>query len=594
MSQNSLEFKIARELSNFYWNGFFNFSISKNSFELYIYEKFSEMVVKTDRKFIRDDNDFKFKFYKGINQRFKTAFVINSISFSDEKLSGFSKASTNEILTGAKFYPFAKFGFSFLGGYKIDNQMGQRDKGWIYQISSDTAELLISNYHLKTNLNHSEDFIAPRKNVVSALNLMLWRSFAPEVESRVEFLAKRIKRDFYFYADTNLQKIYNVNFNLEGRDERTVSGLLILGYPLSNSLIFNVNFALNGRNIDKRIRYKTTSLYDSEIEEFNLITGADLSYETRRLKLRLGINYSERNEVHTPQRHELITESVFFRIKQNEEQKNNKSLRRIINGDISFNVSEDLTLGGMFYISLFRYDTPSSLNDDDRDELLQIFRIFLKMRFSNEIQVELPLDLNSQHLVYIFSTRSVNNNWNRILRFAPSVIFESGHVRNKASFSVLANYIVYDFESVASSVKSYVFRQFYLNDSILFPIFDKLNFEGSFQLTFSESGRLKWKEFKEKPALFISIGEYNLRLNYALNNMTRFSVGYRFFDEKRYKFVGLDKVLDSRITATGPTSKVEFESGKFKLNFEGWVERLKLGGKVNSLPNLNLNLTINL
>ena len=76
--------------------------------------------------------------------------------------------------------------------------------------------------------------------------------------------------------------------------------------------------------------------------------------------------------------------------------------------------------------------------------------------------------------------------------------------------------------------------------------------------------------------------------------MTRFSVGYRFFDEKRYKFVGLDKVLDSRITATGPTSKVEFESGKFKLNFEGWVERLKLGGKVNSLPNLNLNLTINL
>ncbi|CUS95114.1 hypothetical protein JGI14_11086, partial [Candidatus Kryptonium thompsonii] len=69
---------------------------------------------------------------------------------------------------------------------------------------------------------------------------------------------------------------------------------------------------------------------------------------------------------------------------------------------ISFNVSEDLTLGGMFYISLFRYDTPSSLNDDDRDELLQIFRIFLKMRFSNEIQVELPLDLNSQHLVYIF------------------------------------------------------------------------------------------------------------------------------------------------------------------------------------------------
>ncbi|MFN3134685.1 MAG: hypothetical protein ACK44H_03835 [Candidatus Kryptonium sp.] len=594
MSQNSLELKVARELSNFYWSGFFNFSISKNSFDLYIYEKFSEMVVKTDRKFIRDDNDFRFKFYKSISRRFKTALAINSVSFSDEKLSGFSRASTNEILTGVKFYPFAKLGFSFLGGYKVDNQMGQRDNGWIYQVSSDTAELLISDYHLKTNLNHSEDFIAPRKNVISALNLMLWRRFAAEVESRVEFLAKRVKRDFYFYADTSLQKIYNVNFNIEGRDERTISGLLILGYPLLNSLTFNVNFAFNSRNINKRIRYKTVSLYDSGIEEFGLSTGADLSYETRRLKLKFGISYSERNETHTPQRHELITESAFLRIKQNEEQKNNKSLRRIINGDISFNVSDDLTLGSMFYISLFRYDTPSTLNDDDRDEFLQIFRVFFRVRFSNEIQIELPIDLNSQHLVYIFSTRSVNNNWNRILRFTPSVIFESGRVRNKASFSVLANYIVYDFETVTSTVKSYVFRQFYLNDSILFPIFDKLNFEGGFQLTFSESGRLKWKEFKEKPALFISIGEYNLRLNYSLNNMTKFSVGYRFFDEKRYKFVGFDKVLDSRITASGPTSRVEFESGKFKLNFEGWVERLKIGDKTNDLPNLNLNLTISL
>ncbi len=594
MAQNSLEFRIARELSNFYWNGFLNFSTSKNSFDLYIYERFSEMVVKTDRVFVRDDNDFRFKLYKSINRRFKTVFVINSVSFADDKLSGLSKASTNEILTGVKFYPFEKFGFSFLGGYKIDNQMGQKDKGWAYKVSSDTAELLISNYHLKTSLNYSEDFITSRKNIVSALNLALWRKFAPEVESKVEFLVKRIKRDFYFYADSSLQKIYNVNFNLEGRDEKTISGLTILGYPLSNNFTFNVNLMISGRNIDKRIRHKTSSLYDSKIREFNLSTGVDLSYETRRLKLRFGINYSERDEIHTPQRHELITESVFFRIKQNEEQKNNKSLRRIANGAISFDFSERLTLGGMFYVSLFRYDTPSSLNDDDRDELLQIFRIFLRAKLSNEIQIELPLDLNNQHLVYIFSTRSINNNWNRILRLAPTVVFESEDVRNKASFSVLANYIVYDFESIASTVKSYVFRQFYLNDSILFPIFGKLNFEGNFQLTFSESGRLKWKEFKEKPALFISVGEYSFRLNYSLNRATRFSVGYRFFEQKTYKFVGLDKVLDSRVTATGPTSRVEFEGSGFKLSFEGWVEKLSFGEKVNNLPNLNLNLTINL
>lgn len=593
-SQNFLQFKITRELSNFYWNGLFNFHILKNSFDLYIYEKFSEMVIKTDRKFIRDDNDFKFGFYKYISQRFKAAFLFNSISFVDDKLAGLSRASSSELLSGVKFQASSKFGFHFLGGYKIDYQMGQRDKGWVYKISSDTSDFIFSDYHFKANLNHYEDFINPRKNVLSALNLTIWRMFTPNVESKVEFLAKHVRRDFYFYADTNLRKIYNINFNIEGRDEKTMSGSMSLGYPLLDRLILNLNFVLSNRNIGKIIRYKTSSLYDSKISEFTLNAGAGLSYETERLKTRFEIGYSERNEIHSPQKHELTTETLFLRIKQNEEQKNNKSLRRIINGEISFDISKRLTVGSMFYVSLFRYDTPSNLNDDDRDELLQIVRIFFKLKVSNEVQMEIPLDLNSQHLIYIFATRSINNNWNRIIKLSPSVIFESGYLKNRASFSVLANYTVYDFESVASTVKSYVFRQFYLNDSIFFPILGRLSFDGNLQIIFSESGRLKWKEFKEKPTIFIRTNEYNFKLNYSLNKSAKFSIGYRFFDERRFRFIELNKVPDSRIIASGPVSVIEITNEKFRLNFDGWIERLKFGEKTSDVPNLNINLNINL
>lgn len=552
------------------------------------------MVIKTDRKFIRDDNDFKFGFHKYISRRLKTAFLFNSISFVDDKLAGFSKASSSEFLSGVKFQPFPKFGFSLLGGYKLDYQMGQKDKGWVYRVSSDTAELLVSDYHLKANLNYYEDFINPRKNVLSALNLTLWRMFIPEIESKIEFVAKRVKRDFYFYADTNLQKSYGVNFNIESRDEKAMSGFTVLGYPLLDRLILSLNFALNSRNIGKVIRYKTPSLYDSKINEFILNTGVGLSYEKERLKAKFEIAYSERNEVHSPQRHELTTETFFLRIKQNEEQKNNKSLRRVINGEISFDISKRLTVGGMFFISLFRYDTPSVLNDDDRDELLQIFRFFFKLKVSNEVQMEIPFDINSQHLVYIFATRSVNNNWNRIIKLSPSVVFESRYLRNRASFSVLANYTVYDFELVASTVKSYVFRQFYFNDSISFPIFGRLNFDGNLQIVFSESGRLKWKEFKEKPNIFIRTSEYNFKLNYSVSKNAKFSVGYRLFEERRFRFVELSKIPDSRVIASGPVSSIEIVNEKFKLNFEGWIEKLRFGERTSDVPNLNINLNISL
>lgn len=592
-AQNLLQFKITRELSNFYWDGLLNYSISKGSREFFLFEKFSEMIIKTDRKFIRDDNNFKLGFYQAVS-RFKLAFLFNSISFADDKLSGLGRASSSEALFGVKIYPSGKFGFNALAGYKLDYQIGQRDRGWTYTISSDTADFTFSNYHLRANLHHSEDFITPRKNVSSALNLTMMRKFTSDAESKIDFLIKRVKRDFYFYADSDLQKTYGVNYNIEGRDERALSGQMVLIYPLLKNLVVNLNFALNGRNVLKLIRYKTSSLYDSDIEEFILKTDAGLSYESERFRASFGMSYLERNEVHTPRRHQLMTETAFFRFKQNEERKNNQSLRRGINGEISFAISERITIGSIFNLSLFRYDTPSGLNDDDRDELLQIFRIFLRIKMSREIKIEIPLDLNNQHLVYIFSTRSINNNWNRIIKLSPMVVFESKGIRNIASFSVLANYTVYDFEAQTLSVRSYVFRQFYLSDSISFPVFDKLNFEGSAQLIFSESGRLKWSEFKERPAIFISTSEYNFKLVYLLGEDVKFSFGYHLFDERRFRFVDLDKVPDSRIVASGPTCGIQIESGKFKLNCSGWVERLKFGDRINDVPNLNLNLTFNL
>ncbi len=552
------------------------------------------MIIKTDKKFIRDDNEFRFAFFRRFSSWFNSAVVLNSISFADDKLSGLDRASSSELMTGGKFDFFKKFSISTIAGYKVDYQMGQRDDGWGYKLSVDTSNFEISNYNLRTSLTHSEDFITPRKNVTSDFNLTLWRKFTPDVESKVEFFIKRLKRDFYFFADSTLKAAYGVDYNIEGRDEKLFSGQINFVYPISNHFVINLNFSTNSRNILKAVRYKTMSLYDVSIDEFILRSFAGISYEAKKLKFKFSFDYAERNETHSPKKHELMTEGVFLRSKQSEERKNNYSLRRGLSGEFSYDVSRKIRVGSIFSISLFRYDTPSPLNDDDRDELLQLFRIFTIVNFSKGITVELPLDLNNQHLVYIFATRSANNNWNRVIRFSPSVVFEIGKVRNRANFSVLANYTIYDFEEMVYSVRSYVFRQFYFSDSIRFPVFDKLSFEGMLQVINSESGRMKWREFKEKPTIFIDTKELSFKLVHSVRDNLRFSCGYHIFDERRFKFIDLEKIPDSRIIAYGPTCEINFESDKFVFRFGGWVENLKFGDRISFVPNLNLNLTLKL
>jgi hypothetical protein len=593
-AQTSLQFGVRRELFNFYWDGFLTYRFERNIGKIFLYERFSEMIIKTDRKFIRDDNEFRFIFFRRFSSWFNSAVVLNSISFADDKLGGLNRASSSELMTGGRFDFFKNFSITTVAGYKIDYQMGQKDDGWSYKLSVDTSNFEISNYNLRTSLTHSEDFIKPRKNITTDLNLTLWRKFTPDVESKVEFFIKRLKRDFYFFADSTLKATYGVNYNIEGRDEKLFSGQINFVYPISKQFMINLNFSANSRNIFKAVRYKTMSLYDVSIDEFILKSLAGISYELSRLKFKFSFDYAERNETHSPKRHELMTEGGFLRSKQNEERKNNYALRRGLSGEVSYDVSYRIKIGGIFSVSLFRYDTPSSLNDDDRDELLQLFRIFAIVKLSKEITVELPLDLNNQHLVYIFATRSANNNWNRVIRFSPSVMFEMGKIRNRANFSVLANYTIYDFEEKVYSVRSYVFRQFYFSDSVRFPIFDKLSFEGMVQIINSESGRMKWREFKERPTIFIDTRELRFKLVHSARENLRFSCGYHLFDERRFKFVDLEKVPDSRITAYGPTCEIEFEGSKFILRFDGWVENLKFGDRINFVPNLNLNLTLKL
>jgi hypothetical protein len=279
--------------------------------------------------------------------------------------------------------------------------------------------------------------------------------------------------------------------------------------------------------------------------------------------LQLKASYSERDE-----KHFLINPSripaVFVKEKQDlEATKNNHSTRFKLTSNIYYNMSLSNRLELSASSSILKYDTQSEDNSDDRDELN--FILFLAHRYDNLDNFSLitSVDLNLYHTVYIFAARSSNNNWNRVLRFTTQNVFTPFEfLRTVNSFGVLANYTVYDFEDLISTVRSYSLRQFNFRDTTIFSFTDRFGLSLYGELKLYERGELNWKAFSLRPVNYFEDKIINSEINYFFNRFITISAGYRFFEQRRFNYVNGAKTFDTFVRTQGPLAKLKMSLKK--------------------------------
>src|SRR5690606_30952532 len=124
----------------------------------------------------------------------------------------------------------------------------------------------------------------------------------------------------------------------------------------------------------------------------------------------------------------------------------NNSIRAAVSILGNFNFSPTDKLSFSLLQNKLRYDTPSKDNFDDRDELLSIARLRYSKMLNPFVETYVNLEGTYNHIVYLFSERSSNNNINRILRLSSGGNYRGKNVTSVNNFEVSANYTVYDFE----------------------------------------------------------------------------------------------------------------------------------------------------
>jgi len=145
-----------------------------------------------------------------------------------------------------------------------------------------------------------------------------------------------------------------------------------------------------------------------------------------------------------------------------------------------------------------RFDTPDTLNYDDRDEWSTHLSAVYSRPLNDFLEFSQELGVTLDHLVYIFAQRSENNYWRRVFRLG-STLTSTPYpgIVNRSDFGVTATYRDYDFDQEVLP-RSDVYRRFSALDSLDFPVRRQVDCLVVYRLDLEDRGQLDWSDWLEQ------------------------------------------------------------------------------------------------
>lgn len=261
-----------------------------------------------------------------------------------------------------------------------------------------------------------------------------------------------------------------------------------------------------------------------------------------------------------------------------------------VRSGIQFSGTTDLTISASS--NILRYDTPDTLNTDDRDELLLSASAELMHRFGPRLALHVSLDGAVDHLVFLSRFQSANNVIVRTLRFAPAVVWGSyGGFLNVLRAEVAASYSAFDFEDQVGGIQSYSYRQAMWGDSLVLPVGRAIQLEFTGSLRLFERGLFRWSDFRERPdRSFVEIALWP-RVRVLRWSSGSIAVGFRSFRQERAVIRDGVKVFDGAIGSSGPTVEVSIGWPSARVSLAGWRETQVADGRtVATISNVLLQV----
>ncbi len=559
---------------------------------------FISTVTKTATVNVKDEQYFSAIGEYNLLEYLKFGLLFNNNVYTDDRQLEINKASLMQTTFYTSFHPQNNIQITPFGGISQNNQVGEIDKGLIYGAEANIDKLNFPDFELSSLMKFQNEDVSPRKNTYRLVTLNLNSIFEENFTNTVSANYSEQRKDFYLIADPATAAEFNITNNIQSRLESNYFVQDRIKFlPVNSQFSMDMQGRISWRDIDRSTRFiSLTNIantnYDTRIQEFKIDFASAADYVTDKFNLSFRLSYSERDEKNQPKRSDAINDIVFNERESIEEQKNNNSALTNISilGGINLSKSDRITFS-IFHRKL-KYDTPSDLNYDDRDELLSIGRIMYEKEFNPYFKVYVNLEGNLNKIVYIFAERSSNNNLKRILKFSSGGTFSTGSLTSTNSAEVTANYTVFDYEELNPTFQSYSFRQFVFRDSSYYMVNKSLKLFFTGYVKISEQGDFKWSNFTSKPLRYLDERYMEPKIFYDFNSLS-LGLGIRYFSLSTFNFSnGIDRVLLSDYKSIGPISEISYKvSNRINFKLYGWYEFIQAeDNSRREMANLSIKL----
>ena len=596
---SSLSFE--RLLSSYQWAFNHYTDYVDDQWFLKVEERFRSSLIQTDRRFIKDQQELRVSGGRRLNDYVDVRVSGSSLFLSDNQITGLNDAAISQAYAGLGFRPINNLTIAPFVGYTVDRQAENTDRGLSYLARLQGENIEFAEAFFNIDGQYSLQKVDPRTTANHFIRIDVDREFDAQTFVHLRTYYTHSRREFYFPADDIVQNIFDVSMNIDQRFDNRVGVAGEMQYALRKNIFGFVSSSIDWRTVTRGYFYQPTTpftsyLFDTSVDEFSMDIRVGLRYSVgERFSGTSHIAYNERSEEHRLVSVDPIIPPTFVEERAGSEFiKNNIAQRTTLatQGNLILAPGHRLFFAGSS--SILRYDTPSPRNFDDRDELRIFFYTGSRHDLNRYLTLNVAIDLFMTHVVYLRAQRSANNNWNRVLRLTPALIYQPVEwFKTTNAFEVLANYTVYDFEDMVSGLRSLSYRQIGWIDSTRVLLSEKTRLNFFSHVRRYERGELRWRSFSERPVHSFEEVTLIASVQYDIQPGTiAFAGGIRYFNRNRYRYRERERELETQLRNFGPTCFIYWNiNRRFNLTVQGWYEmQYRDSVYFSSIPNVSIDI----
>lgn len=472
------------------------------SAEVFLRQQYRGSTIRTAVAAFRDDEALTLSI-RGRGTKGLIPLLTSDAQISrDSRSIGINSLSRWNVSAGARMGKDTASYVEVQGGGELNTLLGIRDRGSILRVNGAISEVDVDPFRADLRLISEATFFARRTNGDIQSSLTLLRESDAETSLMFRVGYRALHRDWY--SQTTPPGVLTPVTVIENRFENIITMDSRLLFPVTRSLRADINVSLLSNDITRAFKDVVEGLpltkAARDLSQLQLLMTASAHYTSDAHRHSVTLSTLIRDEQNTAERrYESLGSLQLDTLREQERLRDNAQWRTQVGTRSAFTFGTKDSVSAQASASIMRYDTPGSLNNDDRDELNTYISASYTHAWSSRFSTTLSSRVQLNHLVFLKSQRSALNAWNRIIQFSPSAAFTASSWHFRPQFEVLAQYTVYDFEGKPGVPTSFSFRQLSYRDSIVIPLQPRTNVEIQVYTRVFERSELYWTSFAELP-----------------------------------------------------------------------------------------------